>query len=67
MSGPVDMMAVELAKISTKLDALAAADLDKEGRLRKVERAIWVAVGAGSAVGGVAGAIVGQVTAAIGG
>jgi hypothetical protein len=41
-----------------KLDALLALGADHEARIRKLERALWIAVGAGAAAGGGVAAIV---------
>lgn len=36
-----------LARIETKLDALVETRTDTEGRLRRLERFVWVALGLG--------------------
>jgi hypothetical protein len=55
---PVDDTAVILARIETKLDTALTEVADHEQRLRRLERALWVATGAAAAGGGSIGALV---------
>lgn len=48
-----------LARIETKLDAHAIGHLDHEARLRALEKARWIAVGAAAVTGGLAGKVAG--------
>lgn len=50
-----------LVRIETKLDAQLTRSGDHEGRLRRLERALWLAAGAATAGGGVLGTIAQQV------
>ncbi|MGI5285238.1 hypothetical protein ACQEVF_18145 [Nonomuraea polychroma] len=51
-----------LVRMETKLDAAISRGDDHEDRIRRLERAVWVAAGAGMAGGGVFGVIVQGVT-----
>lgn len=53
-----------LARIETKLDVAIGRVDDHETRIRRLERAVWVAAGAAATGGGIVGAIIRQ---AIGG
>jgi hypothetical protein len=46
-----------LTRIETKLDAAISRGDDHEHRLRRLERAVWVATGAAAAVGGAVGSV----------
>lgn len=46
-----------LVRIETKLDAQLTRSDDHETRLRRLERALWLATGAAAAAGGVVGSI----------
>jgi hypothetical protein len=59
VAGQVIDVRITLARIEQKIDAATAATTDHEGRLRRVERALWLATGTAAAVGGVAGKLVG--------
>lgn len=48
-----------LVRIETKLDAYNTSNADHETRLRRLERALWIAVGAA----GVGGGVIGQLLA----
>jgi hypothetical protein len=48
---------VTLARVEGKLDGALASSSDHETRLRKLERAAWMAVGLATAAGGATGAI----------
>lgn len=48
-----------LVRIETLLEGIAAKDNDFEARLRRVERIIWVGIGAASSVGSAVGSFVG--------
>lgn len=50
-----------LARIETKLDALSSSSGDHEARIRALERTKWIAIGAATAAGGLAGQIVGLI------
>lgn len=45
-----------LTRIETKLDAAISRGDDHEHRLRRLERAVWLATGAAAAMGGAVGA-----------
>lgn len=47
-----------LVRIETKLDAYNTSSADHEMRLRRLERALWIAVGAAGVGGGVIGQLV---------
>lgn len=53
-----------LARIEVKLDQALTQHGDHETRIRRLERALWTAAGAGVAGGGVVGAIVAKLTGA---
>lgn len=55
---------VIVARIEVKLDQALAQHADHEVRIRRLERALWMAVGAGLAGGGAAGAIAAQLMGA---
>jgi hypothetical protein len=46
-----------LVRIETKLDAQLTRSDDHEGRLRRLERALWLVTGAAAAGGGAIGAL----------
>lgn len=48
---------VQLARIEGKLDVALAGVSDHEQRIRKLERAVWGAAGAGLLAGGFAGSV----------
>lgn len=50
-----------LVRIETKLDSQLTRSEDHEGRIRRLERAVWVASGAAATAGGVVGSIAQQV------
>ena len=50
-------LAIAVARIEAKLDVALAQGHDHEGRIRKLERAVWGAAGAGVVAGGGAGAV----------
>lgn len=52
-----ELLALTVARIEVKLDQALAQHADHETRIRRLERALWMAAGAGLAGGGVAGAI----------
>jgi hypothetical protein len=53
----VDQEVLErLTRIETKLDAAISRGDDHEHRLRRLERAVWLATGAAAAMGGAVGA-----------
>lgn len=47
-----------LTRIEVKLDDSLARSVDHENRIRRLERALWLASGAASAGGGVVGAMI---------
>lgn len=47
-----------LVRIETKLDNVIYLGTDHETRIRKLERALWLATGAAAAAGGTVGAFV---------
>lgn len=51
-----------LARIETKLDGLTGSNVDHEARIRALERTKWLAIGAATAAGGLAGKIAGILT-----
>lgn len=55
-----EALAVKLARIETKLDLALTQQFDHEGRIRKLEKAVWVATGVASACGGAVGALFSQ-------
>lgn len=55
-----DEIPVVLARIETKLDQVLTVAGDHEQRIRRLERAIWIAAGAASSVGGIAGTVASQ-------
>lgn len=48
---------VRLARIETKIDLFLLRSDDHETRLRALERKVWVAAGAATALGGAAGTV----------
>lgn len=50
-----------LVRIETKLDGVLVRGDDHEGRVRRLERAVWVAAGAGVAGGALVGGIAQQI------
>ena len=64
MSDGQEVLALTVARIEVKLDQALASHADHEIRIRRLERALWMAVGAGLAGGGVAGAIAAQLMGA---
>lgn len=64
MSDSQEGLALAVARIEVKLDQALANHADHEVRIRRLERALWMAVGAGLAGGGVAGAIAAQLMGA---
>lgn len=50
-----------LARIETKLDALSSSSVDHEARIRALEKTKWIAIGAATAAGGLAGQIAGLI------
>lgn len=54
----IDIVVDRLARIEVKLDQALASTSDHETRIRRLERAIWLAVGFASAGGGAAGAVI---------
>lgn len=50
-----------LISIELKLDAVINRGDDHETRIRRLERAVWIAAGAAMAGGGVLGAIASQI------
>jgi hypothetical protein len=59
MTDPIDItdLRVTLARVEGKLDVALTSSADHEERLRKLERAAWMAVGLATAAGGATGAI----------
>ena len=59
MTDPIDItdLRVTLARVEGKLDGALAAGTDHEARLRKLERAAWLAVGIATTAGTATGAI----------
>jgi ABC-type uncharacterized transport system permease subunit len=55
--GDITDLRVTLARIEEKLDGALASGADHETRLRKLEKAAWMAVGLATAAGGATGAI----------
>lgn len=55
-------IALSVARMEGKLDGVLASSADHETRIRKLERALWVAVGAGAAAGGGVAAVVSKLT-----
>ena len=55
-------IALSVARMEGKLDGALAQGADHEIRIRKLERALWVAAGAGAAAGGGVSAIVSALT-----
>lgn len=55
-------IALSVARMEAKLDGALSLGIDHEARIRKLERALWVAVGAGAAAGGGVSAIISQLT-----
>lgn len=53
-----------LVSIETKLDISISRVDDHEARIRRLERAVWIAAGAAAAGGGVVGSIVRQIMSA---
>lgn len=51
-------IAITVARMEGRLDGVLALGVAHETRIRKLERALWVAVGAGAEAGGGVGAIV---------
>lgn len=49
-----------LTRIEVKLDSQLTHISDHEGRLRRLERTVWIAMGAAAAIGGAAGSIAQQ-------
>lgn len=47
-----------LVRIETKLDIIITNYQDHETRIRKLERALWVAIGAAGLAGGVVGQLI---------
>jgi hypothetical protein len=60
MIGDTEEMPVLLARIETKLDMALARSEDHEGRIRKLEKAVWLAAGFAAAGGGLIGTVVTQ-------
>lgn len=61
MTTPDDLAFFErLVRIESKLDQNSAMHTDHEARIRKLERAIWLATGFAAALGGVAGQLAGH-------
>lgn len=52
-----DNVEVKLARIETKLDIALADGGDHEVRIRRLEKALFTAMGVAAAIGGVLGAI----------
>lgn len=52
-----------LVRIETKLDAYNTIGADHEQRLRRLERALWIAVGAAGLGGGVVGQLLAPIIA----
>ena len=48
---------VAIARIETKLDAALTVGADHEARIRRLERAVWLAAGAAAAAGGTLGSL----------
>lgn len=51
---------VDIAEIKTMLTDVQTTKVDHETRIRKLERSVWLAAGAATAVGGTSGALVSQ-------
>lgn len=51
-------MASTLATINTKVDAILTGDKDHEQRIRRLERALYLGIGASTAFGTIAGSVV---------
>jgi hypothetical protein len=64
MTAPDESFAVTVARIEVKLDQALANHADHETRIRKLERALWIATGAAAAGGGTLGAIASQLMGA---
>lgn len=47
-----------LVRIETKLDVAITRDADHETRIRRLERSMWIAVGAAAAGGGIVGQLI---------
>ena len=50
-----------LVRIETLLEVAAASDVDFESRLRRVERILWIGIGAATAAGSAIGSFIGQI------
>lgn len=50
-----------LTRIEVKLDVAVSRTEDHEGRLRRLERALWVATGAAAMTGGLVGSIASKI------
>jgi len=55
-------IAQQFAEVKTLLTAVANVNTDHENRIRKLERAIWIAGGVSLAGGGVLGSVLSSVT-----
>lgn len=60
---PVEL-ALTVARIEVKLDQALAQHADHELRIRRLERAVWIATGFASAAGGTVGALASQLMGA---
>jgi len=61
-STELHQIALSVARMEGKLDGVLALGVDHETRIRKLERALWIAVGAGAAAGGGVAAVVSKLT-----
>jgi hypothetical protein len=59
VAGQVIDVRITLARMEGKLDTLVTGHADHETRLRRVERFLWLAVGASAVAGGAAGKLAG--------
>lgn len=57
MGDDLTELRVMIARIEGKLDGALSTNADHESRLRRLERAAWLAVGLATAAGGATGAI----------
>lgn len=64
MSTPEAAEIERLTRIEVKLDNFITVYTDHETRLRKLERAVWIATGFATAAGGGLGALITQVMGA---
>lgn len=60
MVSPADELALfeRLVRIETKLDTFNERSTDHESRIRRLERTMWIAVGAAGAGGGILGQLI---------